>query len=259
LPSRKNRRRDRLAALLLVRGRRRRRWSTRLTRPFSGFIRRACQRFTRRGDSARSRATAARSQHIAEPLPPRRPDLSIAEGVGWARLAARISPRALSSPRSGRLRTYAVRGVAAWPHVREGGRVAIRASSLQRARQPVVHARRLPGRPNSSPRPVAVQLLLDGARRARERVALSAELRTRGATSALGAEIHFYASSQYNSMLTLVGVIPYADASLVFAVNHTFTEQVTGIGSSVRHSIARNLVATQLAGQLEETRNRLNR
>jgi hypothetical protein len=54
-------------------------------------------------------------------------------------------------------------------------------------------------------------------------------------------------------------VIPYAGASLVFAVNHTFTDQVTGIGSSVRRSIARNLVATQLAGQLEETRNRLNR
>ena len=90
-------------------------------------------------------------------------------------------------------------------------------------------------------------------------VALSAELRTRGAASALGAEIHFYASSQYNSMLTVVGVIPYADGSLVFAVNHTFTEQVTGIGSSVRRSIGRNLVATQLAGQLEETRNRLNR
>ena len=50
---------------------------------------------------------------------------------------------------------------------------------------------------------------------------LSAELRTRGAASALGADIHFYASSEYNSMLTLVGVIPYADASLVFAVNHT--------------------------------------
>jgi hypothetical protein len=60
-------------------------------------------------------------------------------------------------------------------------------------------------------------------------------------------------------MLTLVGVIPYADASLVFAVNHTFTDQVTGMGSSVRHSIARNLVASQLAQQLEETRKRLSR
>jgi hypothetical protein len=90
-------------------------------------------------------------------------------------------------------------------------------------------------------------------------LALSAELRNRGATSVLGVDLHFYASSQYNSMLTLVGVIPYADASLVFAVNHTFTDQVTGMGSSVRHSIARNLVASQLAQQLEETRKRLSR
>ena len=88
---------------------------------------------------------------------------------------------------------------------------------------------------------------------------LSAELRNRGAASALGADIHFYASTQYNSMLTLIGVIPYADASLVFAVNHTFTNQVTGMGSSLRRSIARNLVASELARQLEETRKRLSR
>jgi hypothetical protein len=31
------------------------------------------------------------------------------------------------------------------------------------------------------------------------------------------------------------------------------------MGSSVRHSIARNLVASQLAQQLEETRKRLSR
>jgi hypothetical protein len=88
---------------------------------------------------------------------------------------------------------------------------------------------------------------------------LSAELRNRSAASALGADIHFYASSQYNSMLTLVGVIPYADASLVFAMNYTFTDQVTGMGASLRRSIARNLVASQLARQLEETRKRLSR
>src|SRR5262245_2005427 len=40
-------------------------------------------------------------------------------------------------------------------------------------------------------------------------------------------------------MLIVVGVIPYADASLVFAVNHTFTDQVTGIGSTVRRAVAR--------------------
>ena len=78
----------------------------------------------------------------------------------------------------------------------------------------------------------------------REKVlVLSAELRTHGAASALGADLHFFASSQYNSMLTLVGVIPHADASLVFAVDHTFTDQVIGLGSSARRSVGRNLVA----------------
>ena len=94
----------------------------------------------------------------------------------------------------------------------------------------------------------------------REKVlVLSAELRRRDGAAALGADVHFYASREYNSMLTLVGVLPYADGSLVFAVNHTFTEQVTGMGSSLRRSIARNLVATGLAKQLEATRARLGR
>jgi hypothetical protein len=45
----------------------------------------------------------------------------------------------------------------------------------------------------------------------------------------------------------------------VFAVNHTFTDQVTGFGSTVRRTVARNLVASELARQLEETRKRLAR
>jgi hypothetical protein len=88
-------------------------------------------------------------------------------------------------------------------------------------------------------------------------VALSSELRQRGGKAALGADIHFYASREYNSMLTLIGVIPYGDALLVFAVNHTYTDQVTGMASSLKRSVARNLVAGRLAKQLEETRRRL--
>ena len=42
-------------------------------------------------------------------------------------------------------------------------------------------------------------------------------------------------------------------------MNHTFTDQVTGMGSSLRRSIARNMVASGLAKQLEETRKRLGR
>ena len=93
----------------------------------------------------------------------------------------------------------------------------------------------------------------------REKVlVLSAELRRRDGASALGADVHFYVSREYSSMLTLVGVVPYADGSLVFAVNHVHRAG-HGMGSSLRRSIARNLVAGGLAKQLEATRARLGR
>ena len=60
-------------------------------------------------------------------------------------------------------------------------------------------------------------------------LALSAELRRRDARVAIGADVHFYASREYNAMLTLIGVIPYGEAWMVFTINHTFTDQVQGL------------------------------
>ena len=40
-------------------------------------------------------------------------------------------------------------------------------------------------------------------------LALSAELRRRDARVAIGADVHFYASREYNAMLTVIGVVPY--------------------------------------------------
>jgi hypothetical protein len=88
-------------------------------------------------------------------------------------------------------------------------------------------------------------------------LALSAEARRRDAHAAIGADVHFYASRDYNTMLTLIGVIPYGKEWMVFAINHTFTDQVRGFGSSVRRAVGRNLVATELGKQLVETRKRL--
>lgn len=88
-------------------------------------------------------------------------------------------------------------------------------------------------------------------------LALSAELRRRDARAAIGADVHFYASREYNAMLTLIGVLPYGADWMVFAVNHTFTDQVQGFGSAARRAIGRDLVATELGKQLAETRRRL--
>jgi hypothetical protein len=89
-------------------------------------------------------------------------------------------------------------------------------------------------------------------------LALSAELRRRDARVAIGADVHFYASREYNAMLTLIGVIPYGKDWMVFAINHTFTDQVRGIGSSARRAIGRDRVAEELGKHLAETRRRLS-
>jgi hypothetical protein len=88
-------------------------------------------------------------------------------------------------------------------------------------------------------------------------LALSAEFRRRDARVAIGADVHFYASREYNAMLTLIGVIPYGEEWMVFTLNHTFTDQVQGFGSSARRAIGRRLVAAELGKQLAETRRRL--
>ena len=211
------------------------------------------------------------SERVAELVkaPRRSLNLSVAEGERLARLdlaAPDLAGRAraaFAEILAARLRSYAARGVAGVePYVREGGQVVDPRVELRTALASLAFVQR------------EFQGFLDrlGAggsdltyywmERSVERMTvlvLSAELRSRGATAALGADLHFYASREYNSMLTAVGVIPYADGSLVFAVNHTFTDQVTGLGSTVRRAVARNLVASELARQLEETRKRLAR
>jgi len=84
--------------------------------------------------------------------------------------------------------------------------------------------------------------------------ALSRESRQDYAVSAIGADLHFYASRGYNSMLTIVGVAPHDKRWLVFAINHTFTDQVTGFPSDLKRNVARKQIAERLAKHLETVR-----
>jgi hypothetical protein len=81
--------------------------------------------------------------------------------------------------------------------------------------------------------------------------------RSQGADAGIAAEIHYYASSMYNSMLTLVAALPYEDQTLVFAINLMYTEQVLGFGSALKRKIARHMAATALAKHLERVRDRV--
>jgi len=196
-------------------------------------------------------------------------NLSVAEGERLSRLdpaAPDLAGRArvvFAEILAARLRSYGTRGVAGVEaYVREGGQVVEPRVELRTALASLaVVQREFPGfldRLGAGGSDVTYYWM----ERSVERVIvliLSAELRTRGATAALGADLHFYAAREYNSMLTVIGVIPYTDASLVFAVNHTFTDQVTGMGSTVRRTVARNRIASELARHLDETRKRLAR
>lgn len=168
---------------------------------------------------------------------------------------------------SARLNAYVKAGLAGeQPYVRDNGNVVNPAAELRTAiRSLAFLADEFPGfvdalgKPSSAAGSALTQNYYWMERPVdKENVlVLSAEQRQQQARAAVGADLHFYASRDYNSMLTLIGVVPYGGDWMVFAINHTFTDRVTGFGSTVRRAVGRDLVATELGKQLAETRRRM--
>jgi hypothetical protein len=167
---------------------------------------------------------------------------------------------------SARLNSYVKQGLAGvQPYVRDNGSVVSPAAELGNAiRSLAFLSDEFPGFVDALGKPSSASSALLRNYYWMERPAdkesvltLSVEDRQRQAKAAVGADVHFYASRDYNSMLTVVGVVPYGGDWMVFALNHTFTDQVTGFGSTVKRAVGRDLVATELAKQLAETRRRL--
>jgi hypothetical protein len=67
----------------------------------------------------------------------------------------------------------------------------------------------------------------------------------------------FYAGHSYNSNQLLIACLPYRDGSLVLYANRTFTDQVTGFGSSLKHSIGQEQARSEIAKQLKNLRKAL--
>lgn len=59
---------------------------------------------------------------------------------------------------------------------------------------------------------------------------------------AIVAELQFYVEHSYNSMLTIIGCVPYESGSVVFCVNRTFTDQVAGFGSGLKRTVGRQRI-----------------
>ncbi|MHC4281253.1 MAG: hypothetical protein ACYSUJ_14040 [Planctomycetota bacterium] len=74
---------------------------------------------------------------------------------------------------------------------------------------------------------------------------------------ALMADLHFYVEHTYNSTLTIIGCVPYEGGTVVFCTNRTFTDQVTGFGSSLKRTVGRRRIEDTLADHFMKLRNML--
>lgn len=64
----------------------------------------------------------------------------------------------------------------------------------------------------------------------------------------------FYAGHSYNSNQLIIACLPYRDGSLISYSNRTFTDQVAGMGSNLKHSIGEKQARNEIAKQLKNLR-----
>lgn len=78
-------------------------------------------------------------------------------------------------------------------------------------------------------------------------------LQTSNAGSVILAR-QFFVGHSYNSSQLIVGCLPYRNGSLVFYAHRTSTDQVAGMGSSLKRSIGREQMKQQMVKNLERLR-----
>jgi transcriptional regulator with XRE-family HTH domain len=79
------------------------------------------------------------------------------------------------------------------------------------------------------------------------------------ANAALLTEEQYYVGHSYNSNFIAGGGLQVRGGTLVFYVNRTFTDQVAGFGSGMKHSIGRGRMLDEVAGNLKRIRDQLQR
>jgi hypothetical protein len=75
-----------------------------------------------------------------------------------------------------------------------------------------------------------------------------------GTEFALLAERHIYAPHFYNSLQLVAGVIPHENSSVLFYGNRTYTDEVAGFGSGVKHSVGGAQLAKGIKALLTDIR-----
>jgi hypothetical protein len=67
-------------------------------------------------------------------------------------------------------------------------------------------------------------------------------------------ERYFYAGHSFNSMVILTGALAYQDGTMVFAITRVSTDEVLGIGSALKRTVARGQVRDEMRNRLERLR-----
>jgi len=78
-------------------------------------------------------------------------------------------------------------------------------------------------------------------------------------TAALLTEEQIYVSHSYNSNLIAGGCLEVQGGTIVFYVNRTFTGQVAGFGSGLKHSIGRDQMLDEVTASLQSAREKLSK
>jgi hypothetical protein len=72
-------------------------------------------------------------------------------------------------------------------------------------------------------------------------------------------ERQFYVSGSYNAGHSIAALIPVDNGTVVFYVNRTSTDQVTGFGSSAKRSMGSKIMASQLKKLYEKVRTKVEK
>lgn len=75
-----------------------------------------------------------------------------------------------------------------------------------------------------------------------------------GAEFTLAAERHIYAPHFYNSLQLVAGAIPHENNTVIFYGNRTYTDQVTGFGQGMKHSIGGKQLTKTVKSMLADMR-----
>lgn len=83
---------------------------------------------------------------------------------------------------------------------------------------------------------------------------LSHRMFQEGPNHAIVAERHFYVGHTYNSLQVILGCFPIDEGVVLFYRNRTSTDQVAGVGSSLRHKIGRDMMRDEVINLFEAKR-----